>query len=204
LTAVCQPPYSFSASPAGALANFPRTFSSTHSSLSNNICRYTTNPNQIEEHTGKNVYQNLRLVSARRRWKWAPEPVHEYIEEVPPEATDTGDSSPTPDAPIAASITSTGAGAGPQQRYQRLQAPALQYMLHPGGGDGGSRFRRDEQLLLARVQEQPGNARAWYYLGLTKAVLGDLSGAVGVLQKRVQMGGDQQQASSVQRFGCVC
>ncbi len=123
---------------------------------------------------------------------------------MPSEATDTGDSSPTPDEPFAASITSTGTGAGPHQRYQRLQAPALQYMLHPGGGDGGSRFRRDEQLLLARVQEQPGNARAWYYLGLTKAVLGDLSGAVGVLQKRVQMGGDQQQASSVQRFGCVC
>jgi glycosyltransferase involved in cell wall biosynthesis len=59
-------------------------------------------------------------------------------------------------------------------------------------GDGGSKsdkFERDLRLLQGGVAAEPDNARYWFYLARTYGPLGRQEEAIATFEKRVQMGG---------------
>lgn len=126
---------------------------------------------QVEERSGDGSvsYENTKLVSAAHKWRWVGA-VHEYVQRY--EVGEDG------------KLVEMNDHALP--RAPRL----LSHMTHDaGGGNGGERFARDEQVLAAAVAENPRDTRSWFYLGNTRRALGDRDGAVHAYLQRIALGG---------------
>ena len=60
---------------------------------------------------------------------------------------------------------------------------------HGDGGAKADKFARDLALLTTAVRESPDDARSVFYLAQTREALGDLTGALAAYQRRLQLGG---------------
>jgi glycosyltransferase involved in cell wall biosynthesis len=72
-------------------------------------------------------------------------------------------------------------------KIEKLHGLAIHH--HADGGSRSTKYARDLQLLAQDLRDEPGNARAVFYLAQTHRDLGDLKAAVELYDRRADMGG---------------
>ena len=72
------------------------------------------------------------------------------------------------------------------------------------GGSRGDKYQRDERLLRADLERDPTNARTVYYLAQTLKDLGRMSEAGQLYDRRVDMGGWDEEAWHAQLMAARC
>jgi tetratricopeptide (TPR) repeat protein len=84
------------------------------------------------------------------------------------------------------------AGDGP---VVQRELPDLVVHHHADGGHRADKFDRDRRLLEAAIARDPGDARAWFYLGQTLRDLGRMDEAIGAYRQRSRLGGWDEEVS---------
>jgi tetratricopeptide (TPR) repeat protein len=96
--------------------------------------------------------------------------------------------------------------------HERLDVPGgggqlhgVWYQDHATGSNRVDKFERDIRLLLAGLEKEPENHRYWFYLAQSYRDAGQLAKAAEIYEKRVAMGGWDEEAwyARLQRARCL-
>ena len=77
--------------------------------------------------------------------------------------------------------------------FTQERLPQLVINDHADGGSRAEKFERDRRLLEASIDEDPNDARSWFYLALTLRDLGETDAAIAAFQQRIALGGWEEE-----------
>lgn len=79
--------------------------------------------------------------------------------------------------------------------YKSGHIDGLRYMRVGGGARSldPNKFRRDAEVLQSALEQEPENARYWFYLGQSLRDAGDWSAAIDAYERRIALGGWEEE-----------